>query len=381
MKQFFRRNRVALFFTLLYFIPAILWVLFADRIFAEIPASTEVEKLRKEDMIKDGSFVIGISIMLYFMIRVSRMKLRKTRLQYESLFEQHPIPMWIYELKTFRFIAVNNAAINQYGYSREEFLNLTLKDIRPYEEIPALEQYLTAYRPGQNRFSLWKHVKKNGEVITVEVAASDVTFFREACRMVCASDVTDKVRKEGDIRKLSLVAENATNSVIICDKDARIEWVNQAFTRQTGYSLEEVLGKQPREFLHGPKTDLNVLAEINKAMAAEKPFSGEILNYRKDGSAFWLKLTISPVLAGGNVVNYVTVQTDITAIKEQNERLRDIAFTASHGFRKPLANILGLVSIIEDTATQLKVIAALKESAEELDREARVIVEKTAMIE
>jgi PAS domain S-box-containing protein len=381
MKKFLRRNRVALFFTLIYFVPAILWVLFSDSIFDEVHASSAIEKLRKEDMIKDASFVLAVAVMLFFIIRLSRIKLKKTRKQYENLFEQHPLPMWIYELQTLRFIAVNDAAIHQYGYSREEFLKLNLKDIRPFEEIPALEQYLNDYRQGQNNFSLWKHVKKNGETIIVEVAANDATFFRKPCRVVCATDVTDRIRREGDIRRLSLVAENATNSVIICDNEAHIEWVNKAFTKQTGYGLGEVRGKKPREFLHGPDTDLNVLAEINKAMAAGRAFSGEILNYRKDGSRFWLKLTISPVLAGGKVANYVTVQTDITAIKEQNEKLRDIAYTASHGFRKPLANILGLISLIQDGHNEQEVVSALKESSEELDREARVIVDKASKLE
>lgn len=381
MKAFFIRNRVALFFTLLYFVPAILWVFLADHLFFDGPMTEAAEKFERIDTIKDASFVICVSILIFFIIRQARIKLKKTRLQYESIFEQHPLPMWIYELETLKFIAVNDAAIKQYGYSREEFLKLTLKDIRPENEIPALEAYMATYRAGENRFGLWKHVKKNGDTIIAEIASNDVTFFRKACRMVCASDVTDRIRKEADIRRLSMVAENATNSVIICDQEARIEWVNKAFTKQTGYSLEEVAGKQPRDFLHGPQTDLNVLADINNAMAAGKPFSGEILNYRKDGSQFWLKLTISPVLSGGKVVNYVTVQTDITAIKEQNEKLRDIAFIASHGFRKPLANILGLVGIIEDTASELKVIAALRKSAEELDHEAKMIVEKTAMIE
>jgi PAS domain S-box-containing protein len=381
MKDFLRRNKTALFFSLLYFVPAVLWVLFADELLFSAPSTPEIEKLQKADTIKDAIFVVVISVMIFLIIRLSKTKLKKTRQQYENIFEQHPIPMWIYELQSLKFLAVNDAAVMQYGYSREEFLQLNLKDIRPFEEIPALEQYLTGYRKGQNRFGLWRHVKKNGEIITVEIASNDVTFFRKACRMVSAFDVTERMKKEGDIRKLSLVAENATNSVIICDEKARIEWVNSAFTKQTGYSLGEVAGKRPRDFLHGPETDMSVLSEINKAMAAGKPFSGEILNYRKDGSRFWLKLTISPVLAGGKVVNYVTVQTDITAIKEQNEKLRDIAFTASHGFRKPLANILGLVSIIEETAAELKVIAALKKSAEELDREVRVIVDKTATIE
>jgi PAS domain S-box-containing protein len=381
MNKVLRKNRTALLLSLLYFIPAVLWVLFADNILFEVPSTSEAKQIRRIDMMKDGSFVVGIAVMIFFLTRLWRKRLQQTRLQYEKMFLSHPQPMWIYEIASLKFRAVNDAAIRQYGYTREEFLSLSLKDIRPPEEVPLLQEYMKSYTQGVDRVGLWSHRKKNGEIIIAEISANDVSFFSTACRLVCAIDVTEKIKKENDIRKLSLVAENATNSVIILDADSMIEWVNTSFTRLTGYTLAEVVGKRPSSFLHGPETDHHVLDQIMQNVQSGKPFSGEILNYRKDGSTFWLRLTVSPVLAKGKITNYVTVQTDITAIKEQNNRLRDIAFTASHGFRKPLANILGLVSILTDTDNPQAIIADLKRSAEELDKEVKVIVQKTALIE
>jgi PAS domain S-box-containing protein len=380
MKKVLRSNRTALLLSLLYFVPAAFWILFADNILFEIPSTSEAKRVQRIDMIKDGSFVIGITVMIFFLTRLWRKRLHQTRSQYEKMFLSHPQPMWIYEIANLKFRAVNDEAIRQYGYTREEFLSLSLKHIRPPEEVPLLKEYMKSYTYGVDRVGLWNHRKKNGEIIIVEVSANDVDFFGAACRLVCATDVTEKTKKENDIRKLSLVAENATNSVIILDANSLIEWVNTSFTRLTGYTFAEVVGQRPSSFLHGPETDHHVLDQIMQNVQSGKPFSGEILNYRKDGSTFWLRLTVSPVLTKGKITNYVTVQTDITAIKEQNNRLRDIAFTASHGFRKPLANILGLVSIIDETDNQQAVIADLKRSAEELDKEVKVIVQKTAMI-
>lgn len=365
---------------MLYFVPAAMWVLFFDRLFFADPVSSEAEKIMRVDMWKDASFVVGISVMIFFMLKLSRKKLLETHNQYLNLFDEHPKPMWIYEVKSLQFVAVNNAAIEQYGYTRKEFLSMSLEDIRPVEDIPILKAYVSNYTPGKVGTGRWTHRKKSGETITVDILANDVLFFRKECRLVSVTDVTEKIKTEAEIMRLSLVARNATNSVIVTDSEARIEWVNTAFTTLTGYTIEEVAGKRPSDFLHGELTDKQVGNEIFECIEQKKPYTGEILNYRKDGSQFWLRLTVSPVIAGGEVTNFVTVQTDITAIKEQNNRLRDIAFTVSHGLRKPVANILGLLELVEEAGTEKQVIDLLKKSASELDQELRVIVQKTTRV-
>jgi PAS domain-containing protein len=102
--------------------------------------------------------------------------------------------------------------------------------------------------------------------------ANDVTFFGSACRLVCATDITEKIKKDADITRLSLVAKNATNSVIITDKEAKIEWVNEAFTALTGYTMKEVIGKRPSEFLHGELTDQSVRGRNFSVYRSEKTF-------------------------------------------------------------------------------------------------------------
>lgn len=380
MKAFFRRNKSAFLLTLLYFIPGMIWIFFSDSLLFADPVSSEAENILRLDMVKDASFVVGISVMIFFMLKLSRKKLVETHNQYLNLFDEHPKPMWIYEIKSLKFVAVNNAAIEQYGYSRKEFLSMTLAEIRPAEEVPLFKAYVSNYIPGKTGTGQWNHRKKSGEIITAEVIANDVVFFGKECRLVSATDITEKIKNDTEINRLSLVAKNATNSVIITDSEARIEWVNEAFTTLTGYTIDEVAGRRPSDFLHGELTDENVRNEIFECINQKKPYAGEILNYHKDGSQFWLRLTVSPVFTGGKITNFVTVQTDITAIKEQNNRLRDIAFTVSHGFRKPLANIMGLLELVSETGTEKQVITHLKESAYELDSELRVIVQKTTRV-
>jgi PAS domain S-box-containing protein len=337
----------------------------------------KLKEIYFENQLADLVFALVIGLSIFLILWAYGKPVNDAKNQYKNLYEHNPIPMWIYEISSLRFVSVNQAAMDHYGYSLEEFLGMHIIDIKPAEEIPQILQYLNNYEKGVNRSSLWTHTKKNGEIIYVEIMAIDVDFRKKACRLVSATDVTEKRKKEQEIIKLSLVAENATNSIMITDSKRRVEWVNQAFTELTGYTQDEVEGKMPKEFLMGPGSDMNLPAQIQQNSEQNKAFSGVTMEYRKDGNVFWARVTVSPVIREGIIVNFVIIHTDITTIKQQNQNLRDIAFTASHGFRKPLANILGLVSVLSYADPHKKEIDLLKESANELDEELKRMIEKT----
>ena len=116
-----------------------------------------------------------------------RNKLRKSKNDYESIFQQHPLPMWLFSIETLRFIKVNDAAVHYYGYSAEEFLKMTIQDIRPQEDKEALLH--TVKRSDKSGFyddNKWRHLKKNGEIIYVHVYSYNTVFEGINCRMVTA---------------------------------------------------------------------------------------------------------------------------------------------------------------------------------------------------
>ncbi|MEO6789065.1 MAG: PAS domain S-box protein, partial [Chthoniobacteraceae bacterium] len=122
--------------------------------------------------------------------------LRKSEERYRELFDANPHPMWVYDLESLRFLAVNNAAIAHYGYSREELLTMTLKDIRPPEDIPAL--LASARKAGGNfvEATVWRHRKRDGTLIDVEITAHGIEFAGHRAEVVLASDVTERRRSE-----------------------------------------------------------------------------------------------------------------------------------------------------------------------------------------
>src|SRR5690606_4206893 len=116
-----------------------------------------------------------------------------------------------------------------------------------------------------------------------------------------------------ETQKLALLANLTHNAVIITDPELRIEWVNESFTRMTGYVLEEVRGETPGTFLGGPGTDLGTVHLMRAAVSREQPFTAEILNYRKDGRPYWNAIEAQPLKdEDGRLTGYMTIETDVT---------------------------------------------------------------------
>ncbi len=104
--------------------------------------------------------------------------LRDSEARYRLLFESNPFPMWVYDLATLSFLAVNAAVVRRYGYSPEEFLTMTIKDIRPVEDVPALLENISTVSEEPNESGGWRHQKKDGTIIDVEITSYPLTFER-----------------------------------------------------------------------------------------------------------------------------------------------------------------------------------------------------------
>ena len=126
---------------------------------------------------------------------------RESEERYRLLFESNPLPMWVYDLETLSFLAVNEAAVQHYGYSREEFLAMTIKEIRPPEEVPSLLNRVSQVSSGLDMAGAWRHRKKDGSVIAVEITSHVIDFLGKRAELVLANDITERLRTEQALRE------------------------------------------------------------------------------------------------------------------------------------------------------------------------------------
>ncbi|MEG4864662.1 MULTISPECIES: sensor histidine kinase [unclassified Microcoleus] len=136
-------------------------------------------------------------------------ELRASEERYKLLFKYNPHPMWVYDLETLEFIAVNQAAIHHYGYTREEFLDMTVADIYPPQELPRLLQNISQVDADIDFASLWQHQKKDGRIIDVEITSYALIFDSKNAELVMAHDVTDRLQAEAELYQAKEAAEAA----------------------------------------------------------------------------------------------------------------------------------------------------------------------------
>jgi len=395
-----------------------LWILSSDYLLSYSSQSGSIPASIMQSG-KGALFVTVTAVLLYLIIKKQQRSLLSSEKQYKNLFHCNPNPLWIYDINTLKFVEVNDAAVHKYGYSRSEFKSMTIRNIRPAEDLENLQASIDKLPEGIHISGHWRHINKSGQTFTVLIESHKITFNDRQCVIVMAQDVTLKLQQEEQQRKayetekslkeelersialirqsaeenkkLANVVERINNIVIITDRDGKITWVNQAFADITGYSFDEAVGRDTN-FLHGPKTDPETQRLIMECVQRNEFCRFEVLNYTKSGKEYWIELSISAICSEKNEVDhYIAIQNIITERKEreakidnQNAVLRQIAWTNSHALRKPVASIMSLVRLSRETerTEEIKEIHLLiEESSLELDAIIKDISHKVNRLE
>jgi PAS domain S-box-containing protein len=224
------------------------------------------------------------------------------------------------------------------------------------------------------------------DVLHVNLTIIPVTVDNKTTELyVVVKDISDRVELQENLRKLSIVADKTTNGVVILDRDGNIEWVNNGFTQMNGYSLEEAMGKDIKDLLKS-SLPADVRHQMTERLENGFPFSIEILCRKKNGEQYWILVDISPVLdKNGKLERRISIHTDITKRKaaetelkhladdlyKRNRELYQFGYIVSHNLRKPVANIMGITSLLESEKNDPEMVEActknLKTSIENLD--------------
>ncbi len=280
-------------------------------------------------------------------VQLRTAEILKTEQQYRHLFQNNPLPMWVFDTDSFHFLDVNAMAVRKYGYSREEFLGMTLMDIRP-------EQDRALFTKTKHDFDnlmddeqvVWNHLKKDGTIIQVEISAHQIDFAGKRARLILANDVTERVKAERTLasseKRFRTLIENSNDILSLMNADFKIVYRSPSALRITGWSNEETFQTAGYTNIHEddrPAFHAKV-AHIMKHPA--KPVDVFFRARHKAGHFIWLEGTIVNLLEQEHVQAIVFNARDVSERIAAGAQLQ----ASEKQFRHSMDNMLEGVQII-----------------------------------
>ncbi len=318
-------------------------------------------------------------------------KLKHSENLFRSLTENTSAGIVIYNKE--KFLYVNPAATKVLGYSQEEMKQMHFWEVIHPEDrelVKARGQKRIAHEDVPRRYR-FRILTKSGETRWVDFSAGYILFEGEEAGLGSFFDVTKEVMATDEIKLLSAAVSQSPLSVVITDLEANIEYVNDSFRKITGYTMQEVLNKNPR-FLQSGRTPKKVYKKLWKTLLKGETWRGELINRRKNGEIYYEYAVITPIKDDrGNIIRYIGLKEDITPRKKLESELRvakekaeeanrlKSAFLAniSHELRTPLNGILGFSELIlemNDVETIREMSSYINESGQRLLRTLDMII-------
>ena len=282
--------------------------------------------------------------------------LRESEKKFAKTFHASPMPMWLSTIQEGRFLDVNDEFLTLLQRPREDVIGHTSFELDVWTDAKQRVDILTRHktRGSVRNVELGMHTK-SGELRSILWSVEEVEISGESCWLGSALDITEHKRAEEQVHLQSAALTAAANAIMITDQHGKIEWVNPAFIRLTGYSAAEVMGANPRLLKSGQHPP-GFYASLWATIVTGNVWHGELINRRKDGQLYTEDTTITPVRdADGQIGHFVAIKQDVTERKLLENQLRQsqkmeaigqLAGGVAHDFNNLLTVIGGNASML-----------------------------------
>ncbi len=285
-----------------------------------IPVSDSIAPIKDE-----SSKIIGAVLILRNQTDERRREeaLIESEEKYYRMFEDSPQPMWIYDINTLQFLEVNEAAVLHYGYTRNEFLSMTIKDIRPKDDIDKLIDDVSKTVKPYNNAGIWRHLKKNGETIYVSIKSHEVMYNKRIARHVLANDITDikiaqDALQDSELKFRKLFEDHSAVKLLIDAQTYDIADANEAAALFYGYEREELIGLNIGRI--NIIQESRIKDEIQKVIERQKVHF-EFKHRKKDGSICDVEVFSSRIVISGKTFLHSIVH-DVTEKKKAKQQVK-----------------------------------------------------------
>ncbi|HJW24444.1 MAG TPA: PAS domain S-box protein [Rhodocyclaceae bacterium] len=304
-------------------------------------------------------------------VHASREESRKLQERFRVAFRASPVAISITRVADGCYVDINDRYAQTFGWPREELVGRTSVEVGLWPDDAARIQWREQLnREGAlfNYETLWKD--RQGRFRRVSISAETIRLGDEPLVLAYIADVTEQRQAEEQLRKLMLAVDQSPHSVVITDRDARIEYVNDAFLAITGYTREQVIGCNPR-FLQSSLTGPETYEDLWQTLQAGHSWKGEFINRKQDGEVFYEFANISPVRQpDGRITHYLAIKEDITERKLIGAELDQYRHHLEELVAERTSELAAANRRLMISDSRLQAMFAMSQKADQLDERA-----------